>query len=124
MMKPLNQLTNTEKAKLLHRLFPLEIPGLLDHIQNVCQDLSGNEGHYRENWEVGFFNFDAWLKLALETEALICKLRDQMIGSCNVFSEQLCFSYTVIFVNDQIVKYADRYCRNEKFKLAVELLYL
>ncbi len=35
-MKAINQLTNTDKAKLLHELFPDEIPALLEDIQAVC----------------------------------------------------------------------------------------
>lgn len=34
-MKPLNNLNNVEKAKLLHELFPDEIPAILTFVKNL-----------------------------------------------------------------------------------------
>ena len=123
MMKPLNQLTSTEKARTLHRLFPKEIPALLNYLQQSCKDLSDNREQHRKNWGQEYFTFDAWLNLALQTDLLIEKHRDQLAKSCDVFADQLCFSYTVAFVNRGIIQYASQICTDEKFKLAVELLY-
>lgn len=47
-----------------------------------------------------------------------------MIKSSRVFSDQLFFTYTVFFVNDRIIKYAENVSENEKFKLAVTLLFI
>jgi len=41
-MKTINQLTNMDKAKLLHELFPDEIPALLENIQSVCTHFKAN----------------------------------------------------------------------------------
>jgi hypothetical protein len=38
-MTALNNLNNIGKAKLLHELFPDDIPQLLDQIKEVCADL-------------------------------------------------------------------------------------
>jgi len=46
-----------------------------------------------------------------------------MLKSSRVFSDQLFFSYTSLFVTDRIIKYAQQYSENEKFKQAVTLLF-
>jgi hypothetical protein len=124
-MKALHQFTNIDKGKLLHELFPDEIPALLDHIQTVCADFKTNKEAYEKTWDFGLMSFDMWLSLAENATASIVKYRLQMTKSSKVFAEQLCHSYdyTVLFVNDRIIKYANSKSANAKFKLAVELLY-
>ncbi|MDB5144564.1 MAG: hypothetical protein JWQ66_3277 [Mucilaginibacter sp.] len=124
-MKALNQLTNTDKAKLLHELFPDEIPTLLADIQAVCAHLKANSEAYAKTWDFGLMSFDMWLQLAEQADKLIGKHRTNMVKSSKVFSEQLfhSFDYTVLFVNDRIIKYAEGKSENSKFKLAVALLF-
>jgi hypothetical protein len=124
-MNALHQLNNIGKAKLLHELFPDEIPQLLDHIQEVCADLKANREAYQSTWDFGLMTFDMWLSLAEKAEAMINKHRTAMIKSSKTFSETLfhSYDYTVLFVNDRIVKYAERKNENSKFKQAVALLY-
>ena len=125
MMKALNQLNNTDKGKLLHELFPDEIPVLLDDIQAVCSHFKANREAYAKTWDFGLMGFDMWLQLAEQAEGLINRHRTHMVRSSKVFSEQLfhSYDYTVLFVNDRIVKYADKLSDNSKFKQAVNLLF-
>ncbi len=44
---------------------------------------------------------------AAQTDGLITKYRFNMVRSSKVFFDQLCFGYTVFFVNDRIIKYAE-----------------
>jgi len=69
--------------------------------------------------------FDMWLQLAEQADKPIDKHRRNMIKSSKVFSEQLfhSFDYTVLFVNDRLIKYAEGKSENDKFKLVVTLLY-
>ncbi|MBB6108663.1 hypothetical protein SAMN05421821_102102 [Mucilaginibacter lappiensis] len=124
-MKPIKSLTNTDKSKLLHELFPGEIPLLLDNILAVCADLKEHKEAYAQTWDFGLFTFDMWLSLAEQAELRIQKYRASMIKSSKVFSEQLfsSFDYTVLFVNDRIIKYAENHSKSDKFKLAVTLLF-
>ncbi|WP_179412666.1 hypothetical protein HDF19_13070 [Mucilaginibacter sp. E4BP6] len=124
-MKAINQLTNTDKAKLLHELFPDEIPALLEDIQAVCAHFKANREAYAKTWDFGLMTFDMWLNLAEQADKLINKHRTNMVRSSKVFSEQLfhSFDYTVLFVNDRIIKYAEGKSENSKFKLAVDLLF-
>jgi len=87
-------LTNTDKAKLLHELFPEEVPLLLDNIKGFCADFITFQELYRKNWS-GLMHFDLWLSFAEETAGLIRKRRPQMLKSSRVFSEQLCVTYAV-----------------------------
>jgi len=57
-MKSLNSLSGSEKARLLHELFPQEIPALLEHISKFCSDFKAEKEHYRTQWKSGFMSFD------------------------------------------------------------------
>lgn len=124
-MKPLVEFTNEDKAKMLHALFPEEIPLLLDEILAFCEDFKRHKEEYAKDWPTNsFFPFDYWFSLSEETATLIKGYRIDMIRSRIVFSSQLCYTYTVLFLNDRIIKYSQNKTTNEKFKKAVELLYI
>jgi hypothetical protein len=124
-MKPLNNFHNVDKGKLLHELFPDEIPALLDDIKEVCADLKTNMEAYASTWDFGLMTFGTWLSLAENAEKLIDRHRANMIKSSKVFADQLfhSYDYTVLFVNDRIVKYAQEKSENSKFKQVVALLF-
>lgn len=124
-MKPLNNFTNIDKAKLLHELFPDQIPLILDNILAVCEDLQTNREAYAAQWQPGFFTFENWLMLAQQAEKLIKRNRKDLHRSSKIFSEQLfnIYDYTFLFFNDRICRYAD-VTDNGKLKLAILLLYL
>ncbi|SEK23148.1 hypothetical protein [Parapedobacter koreensis] len=122
-MNALNQLTNTEKLRLLHDLFPNEIPELLDDILGFCTAFKENAAKYKEAWDSNDFTFETWMHLSQQTEKLIKKKRFDMVRSSRIFSEHLSFAYEVFFVIDRIVKYAENRCENRKFKLAVDMLF-
>lgn len=122
-MKTLENLTNTEKARLLHDLFPDEIRLFLEDLTNVCSDIENNKDEHSKKWNIGWLTFNYWLSLANETAGILKSHKFNMIKSSRVFSDQLFFTYTSLFVNDRIVKYAEHKSQNEKFKIAVNLLY-
>lgn len=121
-MKALNELTNAMKGRLLFELFPDEMPALLDHLAEVCADFRTNQEAYKKDWHDGFMPFDYWFSLSEECAALLKKHGQTMHKNSKVFSDQLFYGYTALFVNDRIVKYASDSV-SEKFKQAVELLY-
>lgn len=122
-MKSITQLDNTAKAKLLHELFPEEIKPFLEHLKQICTDFEEHQQQYRESWDFGFFSFDEWLSLSWQTMKRIETFEFDMFRSSRVFSDQLCFNLQALFVNDRIIKYADKISSNEKFKLMVQVLY-
>lgn len=122
-MKALNTLTGLAKARLLYDLFPEEMPELIENVQEFCTHFSENKEKYRIEWKTNFMPFDYWLSLSEETAGLIKKHKYSMLKSGKVFSDQLFFTYTSLFVTDRIIKYAEQYSKNEKFKLAVTLFF-
>ncbi len=122
-MKNLNTLTGSEKARLLHELFPNEIPALLENIISFCEYFKINQEEYRKSWNSGFMSFDYWLSLSEETAGLLKKYTHSMVKSSRVFSDQLYFTYTSLFVTDRIIKYAEKVSTDEKFKQAVILFF-
>ncbi len=121
-MNALEQLTNTERVRLLHELFPDEIPDLLDDILGFCMVVREHPETYKSAWDSPMFTFEQWSYMSGQTEKLINKHRFSMERSCRIFSEQLTFGYEVFFVIDRIVKYAEN-SSNRKLKLAVEMLF-
>ncbi|RZL09096.1 MAG: hypothetical protein EOO89_21990 [Pedobacter sp.] len=122
-MKSITQLDNTAKAKLLHELFPEEAGLFLTHLKQVCLELEQHQQDYRESWDFALFSFDEWLNLSQHTLERMEKFEFNMVKSSKVFSDQLCFNLQALFVNDRIIKYADKISSNEKFKLMVQVLY-
>jgi len=122
-MKALEDLTNTEKARLLHDLFPEELALFLEHLIKVCADLEERKDEHLKKWDSGFMSFSYWLSLSNETAEILKRHKFNMVKSSRVFSDQLFFNYTSLFVNDRIVKYAEHKSENNKFKIAVNLLY-
>ncbi len=122
-MKALNKFQNIDKLKALHELFPDEIPKLLDAIQEFCTHFKKHQETYAKDWNSGFMPFDYWLSLSEETAELIKKYRFNMVKSSRVFSEQLSYTYTVLFVNDRIIKYTNKMSEKSKFRQAVNLLF-
>lgn len=121
-MKALNEHTNTMKGKLLFDLFPNEMPDLLDHLAQICNDFKLNKQDYADNWDNGFMPFDYWFSLSERCAELLKKNGYSMRKNSKIFSDQLFYGYTALFVNDRIVKYAAR-SGSEKFKLAVSVIY-
>ena len=122
-MKDLKNLINSEKAKLLHDLFPQEVPPLLEFIDAWNHKLEIEQEAIRKDWNFGLMSFDQWFRLSRETADLLKRHRSNMIRSSRVFSDQLFFSYTALYVTDCIIKYADWESNSPKFKLAVALLF-
>lgn len=122
-MKELNQLTNTDKAKLIHQLFPDEIPLLLDDISAFCDDFNNRFIEYEREWsEHAIVSVNYWYGLSLGMKKLIQKMRFNMERSYHVFGDQMAYAGMAIFFNDRLLKYAENRCDNEKFRLAVLLL--
>jgi len=122
-MKALRLLSGAEKARLLHDLFPEEMPLLLEDIRQFCEDFKAGKEEYRKAWDSGFMSFDYWQTLAEETAGILKRHTVNMVRSSRVFSDQLYFTYTSLFVTDRIVKYAAKGSQDEKFKQAVILLF-
>jgi len=53
-MKPIAQLDNTAKAKLLHELFPGEVKPIIENLKQVCSDFELHSSSIGKAGTLGF----------------------------------------------------------------------
>ncbi|MBB6271834.1 hypothetical protein HDF26_002291 [Pedobacter cryoconitis] len=122
-MNALEHLNPRQKGHLLHSLFPREIQPMLNFIAGVCMDILENRNEHEQNWNDDFINFKWWAEMAEETGKIIYSQKAMLIESGYIFSEQLFAPAQLDFVSNQVIRYADVHAKNEKFKLAVAMLW-
>ncbi|HVW96685.1 MAG TPA: hypothetical protein VHA56_12015 [Mucilaginibacter sp.] len=123
-MKPLDKLTNVEKGKLLHELFPDEIPAFLQFTTGICIAIREQEQSYRAHWDNGIYSFDFWLSLVKEAQQKIEKYGSQLQRSSRLFAEQLFDGYIALYLVHCLLSYTTiRKHPNPKFTTAIDLLF-
>lgn len=70
-MKPLNNLNNVERAKLLHELFPDEIPAILEYVKSLSVTIEEEREMLNSKWDNQLFSFAFWLSLVKDAEKKI-----------------------------------------------------
>jgi hypothetical protein len=107
-MKPLDQLNNVERAKLLHELMPGTIQDFLDYAKGLVTYIRTHQAELAESWGEQFFSFDAWLRLAQDAEKRIDRYGAQLVKSSRLFADQLFDGYTALWSGDTWVKYVSQ----------------
>ncbi len=123
-MKPLEQLINVEKARLLHELFPQEIPALLEFTNNMCLTIQEDEQVTREQWKNGLLTIEAWLSFVEEVRSKIDKYGKRLHTQSRLFADQLFDGYTALYLVHCMTLYTTtRKHSNRKFVLTIDLLF-
>lgn len=123
-MKLLENLTNVEKARLLHELFPQEIPALLEFTNNMSITIQEDEQSARDQWKNGLLTVEAWLSFAEEVRSKIDKYGKKLHTHSRLFADQLFDGYTALYMVHYMTLYATtRKHTNHKFVLAIDLLF-
>lgn len=123
-MKPLENLINVEKAKLLHELFPQEIPALLAYTGSMCLTLQEEEQLSRSKWDNGLFTVDAWLSFVKEVGDKINRYGKRLHSQSRLFADQLFDGYLALYMVHCLTLYTTiRKHDNPKFTLAIDLLF-
>jgi hypothetical protein len=123
-MKALQELTNSEKAKLIHQLFPQHIEDLISFIEGMCFTVQEKQEKGRRAWDNGFITFESWLYLAAGAQKQIASNRKKMVRQSSVFASCLFTGYTSLFSIHCLVTYtAVRKHPDNKFTKAVELFF-
>jgi hypothetical protein len=123
-MKTINSLTNVDKAKLLHELFPDEIPAFITFTKNMCAAIKEDEQAQRDKWNFGLFGFDFWLTLIDEAERKINQYGAKLEKSSRLFSDQLFDGYIALYLHHCLTIYTtNRQHPNRKFVMAIDLLF-
>ena len=123
-MKPLEDLINVEKARLLHELFPQEMPALLEYTNNMCLTILEDEQAIRNQWENGLLTVEAWLSFVEEVRNKIGKYGKRLHTQSRLFADQLFDGYTALYMAHCMLSYTTiRKHSNYKFVLAIDLLF-
>lgn len=123
-MKSLEQLVNVEKARLLHELFPQEIPALLAYADRLCMTIQEEEQLLRTKWDNGLFTVEAWLSFVKEVGNKIHKYGGRLYTQSRLFADQLFDGYLALYMVHCLTLYTTtRTHENHKFVQAIDLLF-
>ncbi|MCF3109579.1 hypothetical protein LL912_12430 [Niabella sp. CC-SYL272] len=123
-MKPLDQLDDIQRAKLLFELFPAEIPGLVAFITDRCRTIREDVRMNRASWDDPYLSFDSWLNKADKVWENLRHFDGLIAGSAKLFSEQLFDRLRVWFTAHCLRLYAHSGgYSNPKFATMIHLLF-
>ena len=122
-MKPLDELTTQEKAKLLHELFPEEMSALIEFIQETCSMIEREKDIIKLEWENQLLTAEFWFDLSAKVNDIIEQHGNKLGKSSRFFSNQFFNGPVVILIVDCISKYGSAKANHAKFAKAVELLF-
>lgn len=123
-MKPFKDSTNTDKAALLHELFPDEIPDFLEFAKNTAATIREDQELTAKNWQNPVFTFGDWLALAGRVEENIEQHGARMVESNALFARYLFDGHLAIFTSYCLTNYTTiRQHPNRKFRMAADLLF-
>ena len=122
-MKPLKYL-DTEKAKLLHELFPDEIPSLLKYMHNVCLSIKEDEQTHKMQWKDEQLPFDTWMALVEHVQDKIEQYGTDLEKDSDLFARLLFDEYSPLFTIYCLQLYVTtRKHDNQKFVAAIQLFF-
>ncbi|MBC9909130.1 hypothetical protein [Chitinophaga varians] len=121
-MKNLDNLTDIQKGKILHQLFPNEIPYLLSYIKRSTQNFHISASPFLSDRGCAEPDFQAIL-YSLYREIAECGFK--LERSSRVFSESLFDENHFLVMSDLIIRYRHtNLCANKKFLCAIDLLFV
>ena len=121
-MKPIDELTNPEKAKLVHELFPAEMPGLIQFLQETCSTIEREKDIIKLEWDNQLLTAEFWFDLSDKVNRSINRYGNKLGKSSRLFASQFFNGPVIIFVIDAVSKYATAKSVHPRFNKAVELL--
>jgi hypothetical protein len=124
-MKPIEQLINVERARLLHELFPDEIPALLQFVKGMCETIREEKTMLSEKWENHLFTFTFWQSLIIDIEKRIDRYGKKLETDSHLFADQLFDGNNAFLMAHCLHQYVTLWKHpNTRFSLAVNLLFL
>lgn len=123
-MKPLQQLTNVERAKLLHELFPEEIPPFLHFLQQFAITFREEQEAVRQRHEGQLFDAAFWLAKATEAEQKIDSYAGSLQDRAKRFARVLFDGDIALFSIRGLIEYVTiKTHPNKKFVAIVHALF-
>ncbi len=123
-MKPIEDLTNVDRAKLLFQLFPKEMPTLIEFITSMCITIKEDEQVNRSKWDNGFMDFDYYLSMINQVQERIERYGKKLHSSYHLFGDQLFDGMLAIYTCHCVRVYVTtKKHPNNRFVVAVDLLF-
>ena len=123
-MKPLSQLDNITRAKMLYELFPSEIPPFLEFMKAATENLLRDPDQIREKWNIPLFSVELWIRTATEINTAINKCGYKLSKSSRLFTDQLFDGYRALYSAHCLQQYVIHQTpENERFIQAVNLFF-
>ena len=123
-MKPFYNLTNVDKAKVLHELFPDEMPAFLEFVKSVSRLIDEKHAELNATWKHQLFTFEFWVNLSKDAENKINQYNKKLHTSSRLFADQLFDGYAAFFAVHCLIEYIKKAdCKNEKFVKAVDMFF-
>jgi hypothetical protein len=123
-MKPLNKLSNIERAKLLFELFPEEMPKFISFMTSVTQAIIQDPAKLKSKAIDQIHTTEFWQELVSNAQGRLAQYRNELAKRSRLFSEQLFDGYDSIYaaycLHQYIIKEEGL---NRKFRYAVMLLF-
>ncbi len=123
-MKPLQQLTNVERAKLLHEMFPEEIPAFLHFLQQFAITFREEQANARQRHEGQLFDVAFWLAKATEAEQKIDSYAGSLQDKAKRFARVLFDGDIALFSIRGLIEYVTvKVHPNSRFVAIVNALF-
>lgn len=121
-MKPYHKMDLLDKAKLLHQLFPDEMPQLLGFLKGVCATILENEqtGESKQLLQ----HHGRWLPVAKDLHRRIEQYGERLHDNASLFADQLFDGLDGYFVQECIKDYVTiKVLDDQQYIQAVQLLF-
>jgi hypothetical protein len=123
-MKPLNKLSNVERAKLLFELFPEEMPKFISFMTELTKAINEDPAQLKSKAIDQIHTTEFWQELVNNAERSLTQYGNRLAKRSKLFSGQLFDGYAFIFGGYCLHQYISKHQGlDRKFRNAVLLLF-
>jgi hypothetical protein len=120
-MRPINELSNVEKAILMHQLLPGEIRGFLAGLQHYALETIRDEEQIKKDWALTAYSAGCWIGLAKKADQTINHRISELTASPELFARELFAGYMGLFTLDYMKRHG-RIC-TDRFSSGIRFLF-
>lgn len=121
-MKPLRNLNNVERAKLLFELFPDEMPQFIAVMEEITQKVLKDPDQLRSKWEGQIITVEFWFQLIKTSIEIKDKYGKKLGKNSKLFSEQLFDGYQALFSVHCLQQYK-KICTNQVLAKVIDAFF-
>lgn len=123
-LKKIKKMTIVERARMLHELFPDEIPGLINYVDGMCSTILEDTEANKELWKITVLPFNLWLEQLKAVQNEIHTYREKLHQKSTLFADLLFDGYRACFLIDCLRIYiSTQKHSNWKFSAMLEILF-